>query len=454
MNFVPTDREILEFRDRLKRGIRQFNDIVSANIFPYFCNIGDTELISFLIDNIQHIIECALCIVDVPRLVSKRCLSIIISNRAKYYQTLLNQTNLLSYLVDFAQALSGESRITQNAYFSILGGLSFNSTKLLPCFSTREYLRVLIANLNINECYAFLALLLTNGNVNDILYEVKFMDLIVEEIAKKEPTLRAAQSLFVKGFDTPFASDMLHSLLHDNCFATIVQNSIDEPTPDAFDFLRYLSQIASQRNLWKQWKEVIAIIEARLPEFVDIMLNVKGFTRMSEAVTSLVIAVFNHTKNDSYEVDKVFIRLGTDFWVYKSNSFLHNSFLKLLQTYSHTKTLTKSIINKVQLFDNVYNALKNEGTELACYYGQVREIAEIINPYYKATSNSIHVPQQEWKRMMSSLSSSRKVIRKAYGGKIPWKVRYQQLKYDSIITIGILFFFSIAIIYIVIPVAK
>ena len=457
LNFNPGIHDILEFKDKLKQGFSAFNDIVSCSTFIYFWNIGDSDLVNFIVENIQHVIDCALFVKQVPRIVSNRCLALIVSNRAKAYNVLIKETHLLAIIVDFAQMLPGESRKTQNAYFSIMDGLTFNSTKLLPIFSTQEYIKTLISNLNINECYTFLALLLTNGNVNDVLSEVKFMDLIVEEIASKQETLKAAQSLFLKGFETPFANELLKSLLHDNCFSTIVQNTIEDPNPDSFDFLRYLSQIATQRNLWKQWKEVLSIIQARLPEFVNIMLKEKGFSRMSQAVASLVIVVFKYTKDDSIEVDKVFLRLGTDFWIYKTNSFLHNSFVQLLETYLTTKTLSRSLINKVNLFDRVYEAEMNRDNadNLVSYMGQVRQIATIINPFFKQSANKkVNVTHQQWKSMMDRLNASGKLIKKPYGGRIPWRVKYQQIKYDSIITFGILFFFSIAIIYVIIPVAK
>ena len=456
MNFNPGIHDILEFRDKLKVGFPVFNEIVSSSTFLYFWNIGDNDLVKFIVENIQYVIDCALFKREVPKLVSNRCLALIVSNRAKAYNTLLNDTHLLTILVDFAQMLPGESRKTQNAYFSIMDGLTFNSTKLLPIFSTQEYIKTLISNLNINECYAFLALLLTNGNVNDVLSEIHFMDLVVEEIAKKEPTLKAAQCLFIKGFDTPFASELLKSLLHKNCFSIIVQNSIDTPTPDSFDFLRYLSQIASQRNLWKQWKDVLSIIESRLPEFVSIFLREKGFTRMSQAVTSLVIAVFKFTKNDAVEIDKVFIKLGTDFWLYPTNSFLHNSFVQLLETYAETRTLSRSLLNKVNLFDKVYEAEINKDSPsyLVSYMGQIRQIVHLISPFFKEGGKSVKVTSYQWKQMIEELHTSEKLIKKSYGGRIPWRAKYQQIKYDTIITFGILFFFSIAIIYIVIPVAK
>ena len=457
VNFNPGIHDILEFKDKLKQGFSAFNEIVSCSVFIYFWNIGDTDLVNFIVENIQYVIDCALFLKDVPRIVSNRCLALIVSNRAKAYNVLIKETHLLAIIVDFAQMLPGESRKTQNAYFSIMDGLTFNSTKLLPIFSTQEFIKTLISNLNIDECYAFLALLLTNGNVNDVLSEVKFMDLVVEEISKQEETLKAAQSLFLKGFETPFSNDLLKSLLHDNCFSIIVQNTIDDPKPDSFDFLRCLSQIATQRNLWKQWKEVLSIIQSRLPEFVNIMLKEKGFSRMSQAVASLVIVVFKYTKDDSVEVDKVFIRLGTDFWIYKTNSFLHNSFVQLLETYSLTKTLSRSLINKVNLFDKVYEAeMKTDlSKNLVSYMGQVRQIATLINPFFKQNRNkSVNVTYQQWKQMMDNLSVSNKLIKKSYGGRMPWRAKYQQIKYDSIITVGILFFFSIAIIYIIIPVAK
>ena len=100
------------------------------------------------------------------------------------------------------------------------------------------------------------------------------------------------------------------------------------------------------------------------------------------------------------------------------NSFLHNSFLRLIQVLKAKKQLSPQLLKKLNLFSKILQCFKNRENDFhSNYWGQMRIIAELINPY----ASKCQVQQPEWNQLMTEICISEKIISSDYGGWVKQK---------------------------------
>lgn len=409
----PSDESIADLESKIKQGESMFDSVVTHESFVHQWDFGDTQLTEYIFNNYEKVLSTAIYLGTQKIEVIQACLSIIYSIRSKMSIPRLLEANAYEILIKTAQNLTNESRGTQHLYFVVMGNLSNCATKLLPCFSTENYMRSLLKAVTITECFDFIVNLINNGNVNHILADIRFISILVEEIVKFGPTTKYAQQIFIFAMSTPLVSEMRFALIRNNNFSNIIKTVINTPSTNTLVFIRkiYNLSISRQDNNWDQ---ISKIVEENLPTLISIGLELHAFNSILEQITRLTCDVFSKTKDDFFLIDKLFERLSNDFFEQKHNTFLHNSFLLLLETYNNTKTLSRSLIKANKLFDKVYEVLTSPNDGSAVYYGQVRLIANIISPFFKSKT----IKESDWKIEMTKLQAKEKIIKKVYGGYI------------------------------------
>ncbi|EAX96125.1 hypothetical protein TVAG_446250 [Trichomonas vaginalis G3] len=447
MSLGPSAYELVEYREKMNGGSDTFDEVVLNLHFFYFWNNGDEQLLNYIISQSNLVFESALYLRETEHQVVTNCRSILIFNQAKSYKTFANKSNLIDYLFNFATTLDKQSHITQDSYFDIINNITGLSTYLFDKFKTKEYIQILVNNLDIGESYVFLTLLLVNGKEISFLKSIKFLDMIVEKIVENSTASNNAQSIIIKSFDSSLYSNIITSLMRENRLAQIIDNAVKLPDAETIEFLRYLAQEASYHFGISQWKTVIHLIDLRLAEFIDILTNQEIFTQISESVCSLAIAVLNYRKIASESMNSIFYKLSSDFFKFKCNTFLHNSFLKLIESYKSNKLLTNEILTKSQLFENIMQAFDSFDKLTCVYWGQLYQISKLINPYFKSNDQKMI---NDWTNVMKIVNQANKIVNTSYGGRLPFFMGLQRFSYDNIIAFGVGIFFIVALIYILV----
>lgn len=451
MSFGPSAYELVEFREKMKAGTVMFDHVVTNLHFFYFWNSADQQLLDYIIQQVDMVMKTALYIRDADHQVVSICKTILTLSRAKSYPIFIRSANLYKLFTEYLNKISNETKFSQDAYFDLLSVITNSSTKLIGALKSKEFVQSLVSNLDIDECYFFLSLLIVNGNENNFLKKIDFMDMVVDEISRNTKASNHAQNVILKGFEANFTSQIINSLMKENRLAQIIDNSIVSPDSDTLEFLRYITQEAGLHFASSYWKSAIHLVEMRLPEYIKIMLDREIFTNISESVVSLTIAVFYHSKKRTDDIDSIFYKLSSDFFKYKCNSFLHNSFLKLIECYNNTKTLTNQMLSTSHLFEMIISAFEKYDKLTCAYWGQLYKISKIINPYFTETD-----PEkiQGWTHVMQVVNQSNKIISASYGGHIPLALKMQKLGYDTVVSFTIVILFIIALIYILLPSSK
>ncbi|EAX89400.1 hypothetical protein TVAG_145080 [Trichomonas vaginalis G3] len=448
MSYGPSAYELVEFRQKIKGGSSSFDEVILNFHFSYFWNRGDPELLDYIIKNAKLVFNSALFLRDTEKKVILICKALLTTNRISIYPVFMTRSNFFNFYVNFAQKLKKQSKLTQDAYFEILRIITQNATVLFPSFKTKEYIDVLVSNLDIVPCYDFLTLLGTGGKESSFLKNINFLDMIVDKIVENSNASYHAQNIIIKSFDSSLYSYIINSLMLDNKFAQIIDNSIQSPNPDTFEFLRLIIEEAEYHFGISNWKRTIHLVDYRLSDFIKIFTSQEQFTKISKSVCSLTLVVLKYTKRRTADIDSIFYKLCTDFFKYKCNTFLHNTFLKFVRDYKSYKLLDDEMLKSSHLFEMIIQAFETFDKQSCSYWGQLYEIAKLVNPYFKSNDQKT---VEEWKKIINYIGQANKIMNSNYGGRIPFVIRIQRRGLETIIAFGLICLVVVILIYLLVP---
>jgi hypothetical protein len=102
------------------------------------------------------------------------------------------------------------------------------------------------------------------------------------------------------------------------------------------------------------------------------------------------------------------------FFLFPANSFLHNSFLRLLRGLSACELISPEIVRDLDLFRSIIHTYRTRDTnEGAAFFGHLGEITELISPLAAA----IQVGPNEWRSVVVAENERRaEIIAAEYGG--------------------------------------
>jgi hypothetical protein len=185
-----------------------------------------------------------------------------------------------------------------------------------------------------------------------------------------------------------------------------------------------------------------------LDDFCDVVITADLFTRSSTACVKLICTIFQANGVFTAKLRRLAVSMSENFFKYPTNSFLHNSFVSLLQLIVSKRHLTPELIIQMALSDEIMRHYSRRSELVGCsFWGQLRTISNLINPYISKTDADVSL----WKNLVIQRNKvNEAIIATSYGGSLqsaPWK----RSKCDVICLVSALFAVVIAMTAVVVP---
>ena len=397
----PSLDEILSKEDDLP----DLNTIVQHHEFPLYLSKGNKKLIKFIILNFDKILEYIFenKHKDLNELIPY--LSILMSRNPDLKNQILTSTKFVNYITEYPRKVRIYHLPSMPIFFDYLQHFICNETELLPYFANRDFFESILQVCDFKKAFEFMETMLTSQHksfriffeqidIATILAEnsvgtnfinfsiIELFELISDSFSRQCASAVVQNDLITKLFDTGF---------NENCYQMI----------DFIDFLYSKTFLHPKESMWFT---IQFIVEDRIPEICDFILNQKNFTILSKSNSNLLLTFVNEKENVFPKLQRVIEKLVNDLFEFPTNSFLHNTVYDFLSTIRVTPSLFNEIVQKTNLCKKIvdlYNK-REEGVN-ACYWGQLREISELITMPF-------NVSQNEWNFVVQTNSNNEKLI--------------------------------------------
>ncbi|KAK8898350.1 hypothetical protein M9Y10_000635 [Tritrichomonas musculus] len=408
-----------EFTNALQNPDSSVEDILSSTFFLSYWVQSDPYLFSFFSKNCDKLIEIGFQL-NSESSFSFICLQILSTMESKLRNLFFTKTNLPKFLYDFLFKIDSYSNSSIKNYFYALPNFMVDIfNKVNPIFDTKYFLYLF--NHIDNEYIS-----------NFIIRLMKFSPIgLAKAIKKVEPEQIIISNIF-QNYDLNNQQCLLLKLLIDSKFSgnscsillekmdEIIQNAIQNRNPKTFQFIEFIDNYSVNKFYLSKWKNVHLKIVPYLTTFCEIILNDNSFKFNSvlKSCASLSISIVSTTKMVSCCFFDIVRRLSSLFFVLKTNSFLHNCFIKAFNLLLSLGQITAQFLDDINLFNKILNCYKNRENECnASYFGHLRLISNDITKFVPF-SNTIDL--EKWNTVVVEQNKIQEdIIDKKFGGFVP-----------------------------------
>lgn len=411
----------------------KLEDILLSNDFTNLWALSDPNLFSFLIRHYGELIDTGFQIRDESDL-SIRCLQVISSNNPFFRHRFFKETYFLNFVYNYIFNISTFPEFSQKNYFYVLPNVIVDQFKRLEPTFNEKYFTELFNNIQNDFAYNFILRLINFGptSFEPVLKEIKICEKIVLNIIQylsiqnqkpdEKLLLIRNQNIFKAIINSKF-DDGACSVLNDH-IDEIIKNSIQNPNSIVFSFLQYIDEFSMNSFSLSKWHKIHQKIIPHLSEFCDIVLNskIESFTSLSESCTLLAIGITTTTKDVSPCFINLYERLLMLFFEFKTNSFLHNCFLKVFNLLLSFDLINASFLDEYDIFGKIMYFYENRDISLfASFWGHLYLISKEIDQF---AQNSKTVDLEKWNQIVIEKNKlTEKILNNTYGGFVPPDLR-------------------------------
>jgi len=394
-----------------------FKKVLKSSSFRYLWNMGEKLVVDYVIRNIDLIVNYGFDKMLSSKVISDICVSIMKSRSTPPFQRIIKESNFLALVEKYPMSNPNLSIQIECLYLSVLPFIIIDeSNNFRSVFKSEAFIKRILLFQSTGDVFSFFSLLLTDPNRSTInfLKGSGFLKVLrTYMMSSNDLVSDISLSLFVKTLSTSLYSDAAMVLLEDDCLNKLVKSVLLDPRTQAFEFLRYTFQTANREYFFSKWKKIIPIIEIKNSDFCKIVLNSGVYTSCVDACMGLVISLYEHNHVYSIDIETITIHLAELFFKYRTNSFLHTTFMRLIQTLQKSKSITNDLVQKMQIVDPMINLFKERESNFSfSSWGQMRQIAKIINPYISSENRVI------WDTVViCNIDKTDQIIKKNYGGR-------------------------------------
>lgn len=417
-----------EYTTALNNPRSSVKNILSSTFFLSYWLKSDPSLLSFIIQHCDELIEIGFQINSQSPL-STRCIQVMCSGNFEFRKSLYAETNLSHFLYDYLFKIDTYSFYSQKSYFYALPNFMVDQlSKLNPIFD-QKYFSYLFNHIENEFIYDFVVRLikLSPMSVAKAIKKAEIEEIVISNyyqnlITPNSPVLLFRyQSLLKNIINSKFSGNSCPLLL--TKIDEIVKKAIENPNTKTFSFLEFLDNYSVNKFYLSKWKNIHLKIVPYLSSFCEIALNENSdkFDDLAHSCTLLSISITASSKTASNSFIDLFKRLSSLFFILKTNTFLHNCFLKAFNVLLSLGQITSQFLDEINLFEKVLNCYENREVEyMVSYFGQLRIISEAITKF-AVYSNTIDI--EKWNRIVVEKNQSdENMIGKKYGGFVPLNI--------------------------------
>ena len=418
--FPVLEDETEKLRDLLSKPGVQLADVVKHPAFFRLWREADSQLIEFVIDRFDEVINCVFDGTPTNnKFLKLRCVDIV--KTGEPVRTILFERGKLGeFVMMFLRHAHEFSREKVSNFFSIASVVVLPSTGFHPYFETDEFFTLLLGLLSYEHCVEFFKFVLRRQTpgIAKILKRIKFCSILVSNLWSDTGVLRkrCLQTL-IMALEEDTAYDILEPLIVNNELERIIRLALKMDSREMFDFLRVLLLKANEHIFALKWRRVKEVVNGHLKDFCLAIVETQKFTIPCESCTKLVCVIFEMTKTFTPDLRELVKKLSVLFFELETNSSVHNLFLRLIKGLSKTRYLTATFVEEMDLYAKILQCYSERSTVVTrAYWGQLRELANTINKYV----GKAHVDQEQWRKVVIETNRQQEeIIAKPYGGSLP-----------------------------------
>ena len=420
------------FEEKLKKLADTVNNI------DYFSKLRslDNDLVNFLFDNFDIIAFHLFEDFRVSTLEYKLIFFLTIDDLA-IRTRFKNETSLMEILLNYPFKFHNVLSHNRNSYINVLKSYIFcrddkysrecpNAVSIDKQFCIPELFRNLISVCDFEVSYTLLLDLINTDNSKIILYLIKIgiPEMLAQQIIGNKVLNFESQKLLIALINNNCEYDVADSLNKNGIILSFIANSFENINAyKNFLFLLKLYKFSCKYHLQSNWKTIEMLISSRIDDFRNIILKSHNWNQTANTCVLLLIKMIKFSKSYSPKDRIILFDLIEKFFSMPRCTTLHLTTLKYLKSIEKNGYFCHEDARQSHLITHIIENYKmRESQVVYAYWGPIRKISEIIDPYIDEGDKN------EWNLIVTSKN---KEIKKIIGEEST-STSYQ--KYVSIIS--------------------
>lgn len=346
---------------------------------------NDQELINFFLDNVHLLLE--LIFEDQTRdyRTVNKCISFLVTRDIKLHNKLLQETNLISFLIKYPLKFRLIDHGLRLQYRDVLEAFllpephRFN--KNVGC---HQLLTNLISVCDYNSSFEILQKVISEEDQKVIYYllTIHFIDTVSNYIIGDQILNFNAQKILIQLIERGCDNFVAECLTKGDLLSSFVDHAIE--TPKIYKNYQFIEKIYNHSTNYSKnsnWQAIEITISSCLDDFRKIIMDTDKWCGTSNICVSIIVDILNF-HNKVNEKDYLLFQFLIDkFFNMPKCSILHLAVLKYFTLFHKLGKLDLKILNETHLITKIMDCYKKrEQLPLCNYFGQLREMSILISP--------------------------------------------------------------------------
>ena len=397
----PSLDEILSKQDDLP----DLSVVVHHREFSLFLSKGNKKLIKYIILNFDKILEFIFekTYKDPNEVIPY--LAILLTRNSDLKNEILTSTKFVNYITEYPRRVKIYHLPSMPIFFDYLQHFICNDTELLPYFANRDFFESILQVCDFKKAYEFMETMLTSKYKSFRIFfeQIDIASILAEHVIGTTFINFSIIELFEIISDS-FSRQCASAVVQNDLITKLFDAGFNEVCYQMIDFIDFLYEKSFQHTKESMWNTIQFLVEDRIPEMCDFILNQKGFTIICRSSSSLLLTYISEKETIFPKLQKVIEKLVNEVFEYPTNSFLHNIVFDFLSSLRIIPSIFNEIVTHTDLCKKIVDMYdKREEGIAACYWGQLRQISELITIPH-------NVSQNQWNNIVQTNSKNEKII--------------------------------------------
>lgn len=368
--------------------------IYKHNDFPVYLQQGKPVLMQYIVRNFDRILEIIFEEYHRDIREIRPLLSILECKEIYVKRALVTSTKFVNYILEYPNRIKIYNPPSAGIFFNSLSAFILDkNNELLPFFANIDFFRDIVSNCDIQEAYVFMrnCLLSKSASFNIFFAQINIPSILIHFVVGNTGLNLNVIKLFEIAVEK-YPVQSANAVVHADVINQIINSAFLLNCSRLIDFLNFLYVMSYKFKMEAQWFNIEFLIDDRIPEVCDYLLSTTNFDSMCRASANILLTYLNERHQQFPKVIYVSQKFANDIFKNPTNSFLHITAYKFLESIKIYPSRFKEVIEATDLCNKIIEAYKKRATDIGCcYWGALRKISELID-------EPVNVSVSEWQR--------------------------------------------------------
>ncbi|EAY19900.1 hypothetical protein TVAG_130080 [Trichomonas vaginalis G3] len=321
-------------------------------------------------------------------------------------RTLITSTKYVNYILEYPRMIKVYKLPSIYIFFNSLPYFILDtSNELLPFFASGEFFESIVQNCDIQEAFTFMKGCLNSKakSFRNFFHQINLPALLIMYVNGSSGMNLNVIKLFEQIVDD-YSRQCAIAVVNSNIISKLIESAFLLNCSQLIDFLNFLYIQSYKNKTIPEWFTIEFLVDDRIPEVCDYLMGTTTFDSMCKASANIIITYLSERHQQFPKVISVTEKFIKDIFKNPTNSFLHNTALKFLESVKRFPDSFTNVIKNTNICQLIVDAYKRRNTDVTCcYWGVLRKISEMIN-------EPIGVSLSEWKSVVDSNKKIEKII--------------------------------------------